>query len=57
MLQQIKIMKFQAEIYQLMTQTIIILLKQEIFYEDSSQTARMNAIKLDINHLKMQKGT
>jgi hypothetical protein len=49
-------MKFHAEIYQLMTPTInAFYLKKEIFSKNSSQTTRIYVIKLDMNHLKMQR--
>jgi hypothetical protein len=56
MSQQVEVMKFYAEIYQLMTTTINTFYEsKETFSKSSSQTARMYVIKLDINHLKMQR--
>jgi hypothetical protein len=48
-------MKFYTKIHQLMTPTINSFYKnKETFSKNSSQTARMHAIKLDINHIKMK---
>jgi hypothetical protein len=49
-------MEFYDEIYQIMTSTINAFYeRKEIFCMISSQTARMYVIKLDMNHLKMQR--
>jgi hypothetical protein len=54
MSQQAETMKFHAEIYQFMIPTINAFHEnKEIFFKNSSQTARMYVIKLDINNLKM----
>jgi hypothetical protein len=54
--QQIEKMKFHAEIFQLMAPTINAFYEsKEIFSKNSSQTDRIYVIKLDINHLKMQR--
>jgi HSP90 family molecular chaperone len=56
MSQEVETMKFHAEIYQLMTSIINAFYEsKEIFFKYLSQTARMYVIKLDINHLKMQR--
>jgi hypothetical protein len=47
-------MKFQAEINKLMTPPSIHFIQTKKFSsENSFQTAQMNMIKLDMNHLKM----
>jgi hypothetical protein len=49
-------MKFYAEIYKFMTPTINAFYEnKKIFSKNSSQTARMYVIKLDMNRLKMQR--
>jgi hypothetical protein len=53
MSKQVELMKFQTEIYQLITLDIDTFHEnKEIFFKNSSQTAHMYVIKLDINHLK-----
>jgi HSP90 family molecular chaperone len=47
-------MKFHTVIYQLMIPTINTFYKNKKFYDNSSQTAQMHVIKLDMNHLKKE---